>query len=142
MIRPNTKIANTVADHLQGIKDQAARAIATRPLTVAQGIAGEPPISIRQLLLNATGQEFMTFMEPAEVFDHLLIGGAEVDGETVAVYNKLGVVAALADHRNISMEEAFDAFTQSRTDRGRSRLDSGKQMPKMPIFMVDVRDLG
>ena len=129
MIRPDTTTANAVADHLQDIKDKASRTV-------------DPQISIRQSMLNATGQELMIFMEPAEVFDHLLIGCAEVDGEMVAVYNKLGVVAALADHRNISMEEAFDAFTQSHADRRRNRLDSGKQMPQMPIFMVDVRDLG
>lgn len=103
-------------------------------------------IDIRQLILHTSGQETLTFMEPAEVFDRCIIGAADVGGETVAVYDKLAVIVSLAEHRGLSHEEAFDAFHQSFTQNGANRLHltdkSGHELPQMPVFMVAVQDLG
>lgn len=124
--------ANGVAHHLQNIKMAAERAAPART-----------PIDRRQLLLNLSGQELMTFLEPAEAFDDCLIGAAQVGDETVAVYDKLAVIVAMAKHRGVSHEEAFVAFTQSFSANSANRLSdaSGKDLPQMPVFMTDLRDI-
>ena len=120
-----TPTAAAVGDHLQRIKDQAAAADA-RP-------------SIRQLILHVSGEEVLTFMEPAEVFDECIVGVAEHAGRTVAVYNKMAVLAALASHQGIDLPQAVEVLHNSfgSTAAQREITDA----PPMPIFVVDIRDL-
>jgi hypothetical protein len=120
-----TPSALAVGDHLQRIREMAAQADA-KP-------------SIRQMLLHISGQETMTYMEPAEVFDECIVGCAEQGGRTVAVYNKMAVIAALAASRDISPEQAFVMFQDSfgATAAQREIAD----VPPMPIFVVDIRDI-
>lgn len=125
----HTPTANAVAQHLQRIKMAAEEA------------AVRPPVDVRQLILQAAGALTLTFMEPAETFDQHLVGAAEVNGEVVAVYNKPAVIAALAEQDGITAEEAFDKFNTS-FGAAKSLHDAeGNDLPQMPLFLVDIRDL-
>ena len=121
--------ANGVAHHLQKIKMEAESAVV------------QPPASVRQLILVAAGATTLTFMEPAETFDKHLIGAAEVNGQVVAVYNKSGVIAALAEQDGLSMEDAFDKFNESFGAAKALQDSNGDDLPGMPLFMVDVMDM-
>jgi hypothetical protein len=134
-MRPKlTMTAASIAHHLQNIK-MAAEA------QITQGTV--EPVNRRQMLLHLSGQEIMTFMEPADAFDKCMVGAAQVGDETVVVYDKLAVIASLAESRAISAEEAYTSFTQSFSANAANRLtdDAGKVLPQMPIFMTDLRDI-
>ena len=123
-------IADAVGEHLLRIKAQAAKADAGQP-------------DVRQLIPHTSGEETLTFMEPADPFDECIVGTSEIDGETVVVYNKMAVISALAETRGLSIEEAHDAFQQSFAARSENYLTdiaSGVKLPKMPLFVVDIRD--
>ena len=129
---PNRKlpIADAVSEHLLRIKAQAAKADAGRP-------------DVRQLILHVSGQETLTFMEPADPFDECIVGTSEIDGETVVVYNKMAVIAALSQVHGIDFTHAHDMFVQSFSERAANNLvdiESGKTLPKMPLYVVDIRD--
>ena len=122
-----TPSAVAVGDHLQRIRDMAAQADA-KP-------------SVRQMLLHISGESTMTYMEPADVFDECIVGCSELpNGRTVAVYNKMAVIAALAASRDITPEQAFVMFQDSFGTTAASR-DATDSAPPMPIFVVDIRDI-
>lgn len=122
-----TPSAVAVGDHLQRIRDMAAQADA------------EP--NVRQMLLHISGQSVMIYMEPGDVFDDCIVGCSELPtGETVAVYNKLAVLAALARSRGIEPEEAFAMFQNAFGAKSASHATDPNN-PPMPIFVVDIRDI-
>jgi hypothetical protein len=128
-----TPAANAAVAHLDKIKRDAEEAMLDEPSI---------PIDVRQLLLHASGQEKLTFMEPAKVYDGCIVGTAETNGEIVVVYNKTAVIVATAKLHDITFEQAFDAFTtQWLKQRAKPLVDAdGMQLPQTPIFMVDLRD--
>lgn len=84
----------------------------------------------------------MTFLEPGDVFDQCLIGSASVNGEVVAVYNKMAVIVAMSNDRGITPEEAFDELQSSIAIQGELRdVTTGEPLPQTPIFVTDVRDM-
>jgi hypothetical protein len=131
-----TPAAIAAAEHIGRIARQAP--------TLVFGNDKPPELpDIRQLLLHSSGQETMTFMEPAEAFDECIVGTSEVAGETVAVYNKMAVIAALAGMAEITFEKAFDQFTGSElAQRTQALADAaGVKLPQSPLFIVDLRDV-
>ena len=129
----HTNTANAVAQHLSKIKAQ----------TEAPKAARDPSINLRQLILAAGGAMTATFMDPPEVFDECLVGAAEVGNETVAVYNKMAVIVAITRQQGITPEEAIEFFDNSYGAGSAKRLmdADGADLPQMPVFLVDVRDL-
>jgi hypothetical protein len=103
-----------------------------------------PTIDRRQLILTAAGLEVATFLEPADAFDDCLVGAAaNGSGEMVAVYNKMAVIVALSKADACTFEEAFDRFEKSYGTNAEIRLqDAGKNdLPQLPLFIVDLRDM-
>lgn len=119
-------VANATAQHLQKIKEGAEA-----PKTM--------PPDIRQKLLHASGALTAIFMEPAETYDTHIIGATEVDGDTVVVYNKMGVIVALAKQEGIDFDRAIDQFEDNYSNVQAAK--SADDSPRLPLFVVDVRDM-
>lgn len=116
------------------------------PAAIHEVIGGPPPESDeflaeqgspapRASILKVLGEHaILATMEPPEVFDRHMLGVTLIDDRPRVIYSEQGVIAAIADHKKMSLPDAWNQFNEKRDE-----LRADGTPP--PIFMTDIADL-